>query len=106
MKTRSPRQPLIPIGGVLFDYMALKQALVKSDTLGAKVAGDAFAISLSDEKMEAVLVNQAKLIASSDDLEEQREAFMALTRCNDNFCKRKSHQQDSPCTVLPDGFRQ
>ncbi|MEQ8877979.1 MAG: DUF3347 domain-containing protein [Cyclobacteriaceae bacterium] len=65
--------------GAISDYISLKDALVQTDASAAKVAAAKFAESASNEKWGAEILEAAKTIASSDDVEAQRVAFKTVT---------------------------
>ena len=66
------------VSGVIVEYMALKDALVKSDTKKASMAAKNLSKQMKkgfgDSEMKAV-----KMIAESDNLVGQREAFQVVT---------------------------
>ena len=61
------------------DYMSLKDALVQTDASAAKDAATKLAESATNENWNADIVEAAKTIASSDDVEVQRTAFKTVT---------------------------
>lgn len=61
------------------DYMSLKDALVQTDAKAAKGAASKLAESALNENWNAEVVEAAKTIASSDDVETQRIAFKTVT---------------------------
>ncbi|WP_420317853.1 DUF3347 domain-containing protein [Ekhidna sp.] len=61
------------------DYMALKDALVQTDASAAKGAAAKLAESATSENWSGDIVEAAKTIASSDDVEVQRTAFKTVT---------------------------
>ncbi|MEQ9305105.1 MAG: DUF3347 domain-containing protein [Marinoscillum sp.] len=61
------------------DYMSLKDALVQTDASAAKDAASKLAESAANENWNADIVEAAKIIASSDDVEAQRTAFKTVT---------------------------
>ena len=63
----------------LSDYMSLKDALVQTDASAAKDAATKLAESATNENWNADIVEAAKTIASSDDVEVQRTAFKTVT---------------------------
>ena len=67
-----------PSSGVS-DYMSLKDALVQTDASAAKDAASKLAESAINENWSADIVEAAKTIASSDDVEVQRTAFKMVT---------------------------
>lgn len=60
-------------------YMALKDALVKSDAAVAQSEAETLSAALSEEKMDASLIQTVDVIASSSDIKEQRTQFKKVT---------------------------
>lgn len=65
--------------GVLADYFALKDQLVKTDAVAAAKAAEKLVASLKAAKADNSQVEAASLIAQSKDVEAQRAAFKTLT---------------------------
>ena len=61
------------------DYMMLKDALVQTDTQAAKDAAAKLAASAANENWSTELVEAAKTIAASEEVEAQRTAFKTVT---------------------------
>ncbi len=64
---------------VVSDYMAVKDALVQSDTKATKQAAASFLATAQKEKMDDKIVNAAKTMVSNNDIKVQRTAFKTLT---------------------------
>ena len=60
-------------------YMVVKDALVQTDATSAKEAANTLSSALSEEEMEATLIEAANVIANSDDVEVQRASFKTVT---------------------------
>ena len=72
-------EPVVQKASVIEAYMVLKDALVKTDATLAKEAANTLGSALSSEEMEATLIEAAKVIANSDDVEVQRASFKTVT---------------------------
>lgn len=65
--------------GAIQDYMALKDAFVNTAVEAAKSAAEKLVNSLKAENMDDVTIEAASIIATSNDIEEQRAAFKTIT---------------------------
>ncbi|RYZ96038.1 MAG: DUF3347 domain-containing protein [Sphingobacteriaceae bacterium] len=94
------------VSQILTSYISLKNELVKSDAAAGKKA----AANLEDELIEvkgcAEAATMARMIAASDNIEEQRKAFLTLSK--DIIPLAKGMKQDKPmyvafCPMANDG---
>lgn len=68
------------VNKVITSYISLKNELVKSDAEAGKKAAAALEDELIEVKGCAEAANMARAIASSGDIDEQRKAFLTLSK--------------------------
>ena len=68
------------VSGVLSAYINLKNRLVQSDADGGKKAAEALKQQLADVQGCAAAANEADAIAGAKNIDEQRKAFVALSK--------------------------
>lgn len=65
--------------GVIEAYILLKDALVQTDAPKAKTDAESMSNALGEGKLDAKLIEAARSISSSEDIEQQRAQFKIIT---------------------------